>query len=394
MLKKFIIYSYVTVMKILIAPDSFKDCLPAIDVTRALCTGIKSVKNDINVILFPMADGGDGTTEILNFHISGRWQMLEVNDPLRRIIKSRYLLLNGRNSAVIELAKASGLELLPRHERNPLHTTTYGTGELIRHALDNDADEVILSIGGSATVDGGTGIAAALGFHFFYKDGREFVPTGGTLHNIDRIDSSGVHPKFHSVRWLIASDVQNVLNGPEGAAHVYGPQKGADEPAVAQLEAGLAHAGHCIARETGFQADKHPGTGAAGGAALFLMAYARAELRSGFDIIAELTAFHRVVDEASLVITGEGKLDAQTQYGKVVSSVAHHTSKNNVPLIVVCGTVSDNPAAIQKALNADQIYTIRERAQNENDSLTNAEAYLEQIGIEIARKYITGRDST
>ena len=378
-------------MTILIAPDSFKDCLPAIDVARALYNGIKSIRPDMQVILFPMADGGEGTSDILDYHLSCRWENFAVNDPLQRPIQSGYLMLTDRDIAVIELAKASGLELLTMEERNPLHTNTLGTGELIRAALDNDVNEITLSIGGSATVDGGTGIAAALGFTFYNYQGEKFIPSGNTLHKISRIDTAAVHHSFHETKWIIASDVQNILNGPEGAAVVYGPQKGADAHAVKILADGLSHLAEIIERDTGFSADQHPGTGAAGGAALFLMAYGNATLRSGFDTIAELTGFHSAIDSASLVITGEGKLDAQTKYGKVVSSIAHHTNNKEIPLIVVCGTTKDDPAEIAKSLHIAQLYSLRDRAKNDDDSIKNAKRYLKQIGEDIARKYFSDK---
>jgi glycerate 2-kinase len=378
----------IVVMPILIAPDSFKDCLSAIDVTHALSSGIRSIRSDSRQILFPMSDGGEGATDILNYHLSGHWETPVVSDPLQRKIRSRYLFLNDRNTAVVELAKASGLELLKSHERNPLDTTTYGTGELIRHALDNNAEEVIVAIGGSATVDGGTGIASALGFRFIDSLDREFIPTGGTLCNINRIETTHVHPRYNSTRWLIAADVQNRLIGPEGAARVYGPQKGAHDDAIDLLAHGLEHLAHIIKRDTGFSADDHPGTGAAGGAALFLMAYSNGALRPGFDVLAELTQFHSALNEASVVITGEGKLDIQTQYGKVVSSIAHHSRKHNLPLIVICGTAAGNKAEIQKTLGIDSLYTIRDYADTDEDSISHAKTYLEKIGVMLVRSQI------
>lgn len=375
-------------MNILITPDSFKDCLPAIEVSRALCNGIKSIKQNVKTILFPMADGGEGTTEILNYHLSGRWQMSTVSDPLKRPIKSRYLLLNDRNTAVIELAKASGLELLRADERNPLLTTTFGTGELIRHALDHNVEEILLTIGGSATVDGGAGIAATLGFRFFDKRGREFIPTGGTLLHINRIEVDSLHSGLKTTKWVIASDVQNILNGPSGAARVYGPQKGADADAVSRLADGLAHLSNIVQTNTGFSADDHPGSGAAGGAALFLMAYAGATLRPGFEILAELTNFHSSLGAASIVITGEGTFDEQTGYGKVVASVARLTRQTGIPLIVVCGKFRGNPAVMQNSFGIASMYSIRERVNSDAESITNAEKYLEEIGADIARRYI------
>lgn len=375
-------------MNILIVPDSFKDSLPAVDVTYALQNGIKSVRGDVNVILFPMADGGEGSTEILKYHIGGLWHWLEVDDPLQRKINTNYLLLKDKNSAIVELAKASGLELLQPQERNPLHTTTLGTGQLIRDALDRKTDKIILTIGGSATVDGGTGIAAALGFRFYDKSGKAFLPTGGTLYEIHRIDACYIHNAFTSVRWTIACDVQNILNGPEGAARIYGPQKGADPEAVEKLADGLEHISMLIKNETGFSADKHHGTGAAGGAALFLMAYGNTQLQPGFDILAGLTHLQPVIDAADIVISGEGRIDEQTKYGKVVSSIARHTAKSGKPLIVVCGIVECNVDTIKNSLGIIELFSISSRATDKADSMRNAKKYLEEIGSEIARKYI------
>lgn len=374
-------------MNILIVPDSFKDSLSAVDVTHAVQNGIKLARQDINVILFPMADGGEGSTEILKYHIGGLWHWVEVHDPLRRKISTQYLLLKDRSSAVIELAKASGLELLQPHERNPLYTTTLGTGELIRDALDRKTDEIIITIGGSATVDGGTGIAAALGFRFYDKTGNIFLPTGGTLSEIHRIDADNIHKGFTSVKWTIASDVQNFLNGPEGAARIYGPQKGADPDAVEKLADGLQHISVLIKNETGFTADKHNGTGAAGGAALFLMAYGNTELQSGFDILADLTHLQPMVDSADIVISGEGRIDEQTKYGKVVSSIARHTAKSGKPLIVVCGVVEGNVDKIKKSLDIIELFSISSRATDKDDSMKNAKKYLEEIGTEIAKRF-------
>jgi glycerate 2-kinase len=375
-------------MNILIAPDSFKDSLSAVDVTYAVQNGIKSVREDAAVIPFPMADGGEGTTEIIKYHIGGMWHWLEIHDPLQRKINSNYLLLKDRNSAVIELAKASGLELLHPQERNPLHTTTLGTGELIRDALDRKMDNIILTIGGSATVDAGTGIAAALGFRFYDKTGKEILPTGGTLSEIYRIDADRVHNKFKSVRWTIASDVQNFLNGPEGAAKIYGPQKGADQKAVEILAEGLEHISFLIKKETGFSADNYPGTGAAGGAALFLMAYGTTQLQPGFDILAGLTDFQPAIESADIVISGEGRIDEQTKYGKVIFSIARYTANIGKPLIVVCGIVEGDSDTIRKSLGITEIFTISSRAQNKADSLSNARSYLREIGADIARRYV------
>lgn len=374
-------------MPILIAPDSFKECLSAVSVATAIADGIRSVRQDVELIIFPMADGGEGTTDILHFHLDGTWRTLPVHDPLQRVIESRYLLVDNNHTAVIELAKASGLELLRSEERNPLHTTTLGTGELIRHALENGARDIILTIGGSATVDGGTGLATALGFQFYNEEGNAFLPVGGTLGQIQMIRSEHIHQRLREVQIRIASDVQNVLTGPTGAARVYGPQKGADEQAVEILESGLVHLSALIEKATGFNADEHPGTGAAGGAALFLLAYGNAHLSPGFDLLAELTRFKESLHGADIIITGEGALDEQTKYGKVVSSIANYARGRNKTLIAVCGRTRGEPDAVRRELGIAQIFSVRSRAKNDEDSMENARTYLRDIGAEIAHTY-------
>lgn len=375
--------------RILIAPDSFKDCLSSRDVALFLGEGIKEVLPEAGITVFPVADGGDGTASCIHFHRGGSWKDLVVNDPLYRPVTSQYLELKDENTAVIELARASGLELLDRRERNALETSTFGTGELIRDALDGGIKKIILTIGGSATVDGGTGIASALGFRFTGKDGRDIMPvSGGRLSGISGINSDNLHPLFREAEILIACDVQNVLNGEEGAARVYGPQKGADEKAVSILESGLRHLSRLIFEETGFDADKHPGTGAAGGAALFLLAYGKGKLCRGFDIIMELTSFLDAVEKADLIISGEGKIDRQTAYGKVVSSIAAIAAKKQIPFAGVGGIIEGDKETLRQKLNAIELYPVRQFASNDADSFSNAPEYLRRIGSVIAENII------
>ncbi|MFO7922847.1 MAG: glycerate kinase [Bacteroidales bacterium] len=393
--------------KILIAPDSFKDCLSSADVARFIGEGIRQSAADAEITFFPVADGGEGTASCIAFHRGGRWRELTVNDPLHRPVRSEYLLLEDEKCAVIELARASGLELLTPAERNALMTSTFGTGELIRDALDRGVKKIILTIGGSATVDGGTGIAAALGFRFTGKDGRAVKPCGGNLTEIANIDtgnpfppfgekdasgltglSTGVHPGLRDAEIIIACDVQNILNGPEGAARVYGPQKGADKKAVGTLEKGLSHLSALVLRDTGFDSDKHPGTGAAGGAALFLMAYGRGELRGGFDIVDEMTGFSEAVTATGLVITGEGKIDTQTAYGKAVSSVAGITRKAKKPLILVGGLLDGERKVLKDQYGAAGIFSLMDLAADKDDSIRNVPEYLKRIGYNIAKQFI------
>ncbi len=377
------------IRNILIAPDSFKDCLPAEEVARFLGEGIKEIKSGVQISVFPVADGGEGTTSCIAYHCGGTWRDIIVSDPLHRPVKSKYLVLPGQNTAVIELASASGLEMLTPPERNPLKTSTLGTGELIKDALDSGLQKIILTIGGSATVDGGTGIASALGFRFYDSNGNEMTPSGEMNGHIARIDNSRVHSGLSKAEIIIACDVQNILNGSEGAARVYGPQKGADKEAVAILEQGLQKLSSLILRDTGFDADKHPGTGAAGGAALFLMAYGKGKLKSGFDIVGEMTGFRDAVRNSDLVITGEGRIDTQTAYGKAVASVALVTSREKKPLILVGGLLEGDRQLMKEQYGADELYSLVDIAANREDSINNAPELLKITGRQIA-DFFTG----
>jgi glycerate 2-kinase len=376
-------------MIVLVAPDSFKDSLDSIGVAESLCKGIKKSLPSAEVIPFPVADGGEGTADILKYHIGGQWQNVTALDSLGREIISRYLYLEGKHLAVIELAKASGLELLKSSERNPLRTNTYGTGQLIRHALDMNAAEIMLAIGGSATVDGGTGLAAALGFNFIDNRGKRFIPVGGTLADIIAVDTSAVHSRFFSTDWLIAADVQNVLHGSEGAARIFGPQKGADPEGVKTLAEGLLHLSAIVKEQTGFDPDAHPGSGAAGGAAFFLTAFGNARIQSGFDIIGDLTGFIKYIEKADLIITGEGSLDGQTKYGKVVSSICRLAQIKGKPVVAVAGQIKGDRDKLRNGLKLQSLYTIKEIARDTEEAIMHTAKYLEDIGESIGLDYIS-----
>jgi glycerate 2-kinase len=377
------------IRKILIAPDSFKDCLTSIEVAGFLSDGIKESSRNTEISLFPVADGGEGTASCIAWHRGGKWIETMVMDPLFRKISARYLVLDDGMTAVIELAGASGLELLSAGDRNPLNTSTFGTGQLIRDAIDRGLRKIILTIGGSATVDGGTGIASALGFKFSDKENNIIDPVrGGDLKEICYINSENVHPAFSETEIIIACDVQNILNGSEGAARVYGPQKGAGEAEVAILEDGLKHLSTIVFNNTGFDADKHPGTGAAGGASLFLLSYGNGELKKGFEIVAGLTGFTDAIKQADLVVTGEGKIDSQTAYGKVVASVALIAKKMQIPLIAVAGLLTEEKERVKQSLSAQEVYSVRNLAENDTDSFKNAPVYLKEIGRLIAGSFI------
>ena len=378
-----------SVKKILIASDSFKGCLSSEDAGKYLGEGIKESYPEADIAVFPFADGGEGTASCINFHRGGRWKKLYVRDPLLRPVLSEYLILKNENTAIIELAMASGLELLHSSERKPLKTSTFGTGELIRDALKEGVQNIILTIGGSATVDGGAGIASALGFSFLDGHGGQIEPvTGRRLVEINKICSTAINSRLQQTKITIACDVDNFLNGEEGAARVYGPQKGADAYAVSLLERGLKHLSDLIFEETGFDADSHPGTGAAGGAALFLLAYGNGKLRSGFEIVSELTGLADSIKNADLVISGEGKIDRQTAYGKVVSSIARISAENNVPFAGACGQVEGSRESLKKELGAIELYSLSDLALSDEDSLNNAPAYLKKTGKLIGHNII------
>jgi len=370
-------------IKILIAPDSFKDCLSAYDVAHCIGHGIAEIRPDACIKLFPLADGGEGSIECIKLHKGGDLISVAVADPLGRPVYAEYLMLEKEHTAIIELARASGIELLTPEERNALATSTYGTGQLIRDALDRGVEKIILTIGGSATVDGGTGITAALGFRFFDVDGNELMPCGGNLASIFRIDSEHIHAGLRYAEIVIACDVQNVLNGPEGAARVFGPQKGASHDDVLILEQGLKHLSDLVYQSTGFNADDHPGTGAAGGAALFLLSYGKGKLAKGFDIIAELTGLKAEIHHHDVIITGEGKLDSQTAYGKVVSSIASMVKTHDKTFIGVAGMIDGDRQHVSTLYGMQQQYAISDMAVNKEDSINNAADYLREIGRNI-----------
>lgn len=376
-----------TKLSFLIASDSFKDCLSSEQIANFLGKGIREINSSNQITVFPVADGGDGTASCIAFHRKSTWIEKIVSDPHGRGLRAKYLRLEKENTAIIELARASGLELLSSGERNALETSTTGTGELIRDALDKKVRKIILTIGGSATVDGGTGIAEALGFRFLDKNREIITPVRGKdLKKIHHIDTHEVHPLFWEAEVIIACDVHNILNGPDGAARVFGPQKGAGKEAVKNLEQGLKHLSELLYKETGFRADDHPGTGAAGGAALFFLAYGKGILKKGIEIIAAMTGLEEAIKKCDVVITGEGKIDRQTAYGKVVSYVSFMAHKHKKTLIGVTGLIEGDKRNTREAFGMKELYSIRDLAMNDKDSITNASAYLYSIGKDIAEK--------
>jgi glycerate kinase len=331
-------------MKILVSPDSFKGSLTALDAAQAMQKGILSAKEDfgitesIDIIIIPMADGGEGTVDAIISANHGRIIKTRVLDPLGREIGSFFGVLPD-NTAVIEMAAASGLNLIKSDERNPMKTTTYGTGQLIKAALDNGCKNIIIGIGGSATNDGGAGMAQALGVKFLDKDGNELKFGGGQLNKLVRIDVSNLDTRIKDVDIVIASDVKNPLCGPEGASAVYGPQKGATLEMVKVLDQNLNHLSEVLKKDLGKDMKGFPGAGAAGGLGASIIAFLNAKSRPGIEIVMELSNYEEKVKNADLILTGEGSTDFQTKFGKVPYGVAQVAKKYNKPVICISGSL-------------------------------------------------------
>ncbi|AVX21112.1 glycerate kinase [Carboxydocella sporoproducens DSM 16521] len=334
-------------MRVLIVPDSFKGSLSATAVAEAIRSGWQRVRPQDEIKLIPIADGGEGTVEALLTAVGGEKVDCVVRGPLDRPVQAFYGLLNEGRTAVIEMAAASGLHLVPVAERNPLLTTTSGTGQLIKAALDRGCRRLIIGIGGSATNDGGTGMATALGARFLDQEGRELPPGGGALVNLWQVDLSGLDPRIKEVEILVACDVTNPLIGPQGASRIYGPQKGATAEQVEILEAGLTRLAKVVEGELGVAIADLPGAGAAGGLGGGLVAFLGARLQPGFPLIARQCRLQEWIDWAELVITGEGQLDGQSVYGKVPVGVA--AMAKGKPVIVLAGSIG--PGA-EKTLTA------------------------------------------
>ena len=327
--------------KIIISPDSFKGSLSASEVAKAIEEGIKSVFSDCETVKIPIADGGEGTMETLVNALGGEKVKIKVRNPLMQLIDVEYGLVNNGKTAVIEMAIASGLILLNKKEQNPLLTTTFGTGEIIKDALKRGCRSFLIGIGGSATNDAGTGMLKALGYRFLDKKGAETEGTGKSLHSICTIDESEIIPELKEASFMIACDVNNPFSGPNGATYVYAPQKGADEQMTNELDKGMENLRKLIETEKKIDLNMVSGAGAAGGLGGGFVAFLNAQLKPGIAMVLEAIDFEKHLQNAELVITGEGKLDAQTGMGKAASGILNVANKNNIPVIAIGGTVED-----------------------------------------------------
>ena len=331
--------------KIVIAIDSFKGCLSSQDLADAIEKGVRKVWPECRICKIPMADGGEGTVDALTQALGGEKVTCQVDGPLRAPVQAVYGWIPQLKMAVIEMASASGLPLIPWKEGNVMHTTSYGTGQLIADALQRGCKHILLGIGGSATNDAGCGAAAACGVRFLDNDGNPFLPTGGSLDRICHIDLSTMDERVKALPVTAMCDIDNPFYGPAGAAAIYGPQKGADPEMVKALDGKMRHLASVLSKELGIELQKIPGSGAAGGMGGGMSAFFSARLQMGIDTVLETTGFEVLAEGADMIFTGEGRIDGQSLRGKVVIGVARKAKKMGIPVIAIVGDIGDDITA-------------------------------------------------
>jgi glycerate kinase len=369
--------------KIIVASDSFKGSLSSMEVADCVEKGVRKVFADCDVVKIPVADGGEGTMETLVAAMKGRFLSCTVHDPLMRQVQAQYGISGDGQTAIIEMATASGLTLIPDAAKNPLITTTFGTGELIKDALLHGCQHVLIGIGGSATNDAGVGMLQALGYHFLDMDGKEIGYGGQFLNMIADIDSSNAIPQLHNVDFTAACDVNNPFSGANGAAFVYARQKGATDEMIRQLDKGMKHFASVIKMLTGLDVETIPGAGAAGGLGGGLIVFLKAELKPGIQMILDALHFDSLIQDADLIITGEGKLDSQTRMGKTPVGVLIAGKKHNIPVVAIGGAIED--IADLNSLGFKGIFSIQpypvslDQAMNKSFTCANIERTIEQI---------------
>lgn len=368
-------------MKIVIAPDSFKESMTALEAAQSIEKGMKAVFPDAEYQLLPMADGGEGTVQSLVDATGGTIRERSVTGPLGETVQAFFGILGNGKTAIIEMAAASGLHLVEPAKRNPLLTTSRGTGELIRAALDEGVSHIIVGIGGSATNDGGVGMMQALGGRFLDEKGEEIGPGGGALSAIKSIDLSLLDPRLDSVKLEVACDVTNPLTGPTGASAIFGPQKGATPDVVMTLDENLAHLASITVG--GSEVAGIAGTGAAGGLGFALLAFLKAELNRGIDIVLKAVNFSDKVKDASLVITGEGRIDGQTIYGKTPIGVAKSAKVYEIPVIGIAGSLTRDSSVVYEH-GIDALFSIVPRIIELNEAFSQAPRLLERASRNMA----------
>lgn len=373
-------------MKVVIAPDSFKGSLTAKEAAENIKLGIKRVYKDIDIECIPMADGGEGTVQSLVDVTGGKILTAAVTGPLLEKIEAFYGILGDGKTAVIEMAAASGLPLVSEEKRNPMITTTYGTGELIKNALDMGCRNIIIGIGGSATNDGGLGMAKALGVKFLDEAGEDIGHGGGSLSKLHTIDLSGIDDRLKDCSITAACDVDNPLCGPRGATYVFGPQKGAQGDMLEILDRNLEHYARIVKDTLGVDIKDIPGAGAAGGLGGGLIAFLGVKLQRGIDIVIETVQLEKHIKDADLVITGEGMMDYQTQYGKTPYGVAQAAKKQGLPVVALVGQIGRN-ANVLYELGIDSIFSIVDGPMSLDNAIENGAELLQDAAERVMRLY-------
>ncbi|AND40142.1 MULTISPECIES: glycerate kinase [Cytobacillus] len=370
-------------MKIVIAPDSFKESLSALEAANAIERGFKFIFPEADYKKMPMADGGEGTVQSLVDATEGSIIERTVTGPLGEPVKAFFGLMGDGKTAVIEMAAASGLHLVPSEKRNPLITSTRGTGELITAALDLGVQHIIIGIGGSATNDAGAGMIQALGGKLLDKTGSEIGQGGGSLVQLEAIDMSGLDSRIRDVHFKVACDVDNPLTGPRGASAIFGPQKGATPEMVELLDQNLGHFADVVENTLGKSFRHIEGAGAAGGIGGSLLALLNADLKKGIEIVLHAVDFENEVKDADLVITGEGKIDSQTIYGKTPIGVARAAKKHGIPVIGLAGSLSDDSDIVHEH-GIDALFSIVPGVVTLPEALEKAAVYMERTARNIA----------
>ena len=362
-------------MKIVLAPDKFKGSLTGMQFCATVEEGLNEVLPNAEILKLPLADGGDGTIEILEYHLKGKRLHVMVSDPLFRPVEASYLFIDSVRTAFIEMAEASGMYLLKKEDQNCYNTTTLGVGEMILDAINKGAKTIILGIGGSATNDCGMGMASALGYKFEDENGVELSPVGKNLCLIKNINRNNVLPKLKSVTFKVACDVTNTLYGKNGAAYVYGPQKGASEGEIQELDEGLKNIAKLFKKQFDMDVQNIKGAGAAGGMGAGALVFLNAKLQSGINLVKEMVGFEEKIKNANWIITGEGKLDSQTLSGKTIHGVLESAKKHQIFVATLCGSLSLSLVETKK-MGITYRDSVIENARHLEDAMENTEKYL------------------
>lgn len=375
-------------MKIILAPDSFKGSLSAIEAAESMAAGVRQADGEIEVVLLPVADGGEGTMEAMVTSTNGRVRHYLVEDPLGRSVRAGYGILDHKPVCMIELAEASGLTLLKQEGLDPLNASSFGTGQLIRHALDDGYREFIIGLGGSATNDGGAGILQALGARLLDAEGHELPKGGGHLDQLSEIDLASFDHRLAECFFTIACDVDNPFVGPRGASAVFGPQKGATPDLVQLLDRNLTHFANKIEAKTGVSLHDFTGAGAAGGAGGAFLAFFQSRLRTGIEVVLEALEFDQLIESADLILTGEGRSDSQTLSGKAPVGIAKEAKKRGIPVVLVSGGVDEQ--SIPSLLPYfEQIHSLSGGAVSVEKAIHEAASLLTDKTTQIIKTYQT-----